>query len=193
VLLGLVLLAINYWIASVATQPQDRVRVPYNPVFLREARGGNVKEITSTGTAVQGTFRQAVRYPNRPGGTRSRQFSTEIPAFADTDALADLLQDKGVVINAKPLETGPSLWQTLVFGFGPTLLLLGLIFWLFRRAAAGGGALGSFTRSSARRYDPAAAQGVTFADVAGIDEAKEELAEVVDFLRYPGRYRAVSC
>ena len=191
VLLGLVLLAINYWIASAATQPQDRVRVPYNPVFLREARAGNVKEITSTGTAVQGTFRRAVRYPNRPAGTRSREFSTEIPAFADTDALADLLQDKGVVINAKPLETGPSLWQTLVFGFGPTLLLLGLFFWLFRRAAAGGGALGSFTRSSARRYDAAAAQGVTFADVAGIDEAKEELAEVVDFLRYPDRYRAL--
>jgi cell division protease FtsH len=189
--LGLVLLAINYWIASVATQPQDRVRVPYSPLFLREVRAGNVKEITSTGTAVQGTFRRAVRYPDRSGGTRTTEFSTEIPTFADTNALADLLQDKGVVVNAKPLETGPSLWQTLVFGLGPTLLLLVLMFWLFRRLAAGGGALGSFTRSSARRYDAAAAQGVTFADVAGIDEAKEELAEVVDFLRNPGRYRAL--
>jgi cell division protease FtsH len=184
VALGFVLLAINFWIASVATQPKERVRVPYNPVFLREARAGNVKEITSTGTAVQGTFQRAVRY----SGSRSTEFSTEIPTFADTDQLADLLEDKGVVINAKPLETGVPLWQTLVFGFGPTLLLLVLMFFLFRRLAAGGG-LASFTSSKARRYDAASAEGVTFADVAGIDEAKDELAEVVDFLRNPERYR----
>jgi cell division protease FtsH len=187
VLLGLGLLAINFWIASAATKPQERIRVPYSPVFLREARDGNVKTITSTGTAVQGTFRRAVRY----SGARSTDFSTEIPEFADTDALSELLQHHGVVINAEPLETGSPLWQTLVFGFGPTLLLLGLTFWLFRRIAGGGGGLGSFTRSSARRYDAASATAVNFADVAGIDEAKEELAEVVDFLRYPARYRAL--
>jgi cell division protease FtsH len=184
VLIGLVLLAINFWIASAATGPKERVRVPYNPVFLHQVRAGNVKEITSTGTTVQGTFRRAVRY----SGSRSTDFSTEIPTFADTDQLADLLEDKGVVINAKPLETSVPLWQTLVFGFGPTLLLLGLMFFLFRRLAAGGG-LGSFTSSKARRYDAASVEGVTFADVAGIDEAKDELAEVVDFLRNPERYR----
>jgi cell division protease FtsH len=190
-LLGLVLLSINYFIVSSATQPQERVRVPYSPVFLHQAGAGNVREVTSTGTAVQGTFKQPVRYPNRSGGTRSTEFSTEIPAFANTNALARLLQSNGVVVNAEPLETGAPLWQTLVFGFGPTVLLVALLVWWFRRSAAGGGVLGSFTRSSARRYDAASAEKVTFADVAGIDEAKDELAEVVDFLRSPERYGAL--
>jgi cell division protease FtsH len=182
------LLALNYWIASNAVQPQERVQVPYSPFFLQQARAGNVKEITSTGTAVQGTFKHAVSYQ----GTRASEFSTEIPEFANNDALSKRLQSKQVVVNAKPLDTGPSLFATLLFGFGPTLLLLGLLFWLFRRAASlGGSPLGSFTRSRARRYDLASSEGVTFADVAGIDEAKEELAEVVDFLRNPGRYRAL--
>jgi cell division protease FtsH len=187
VLLGIFLLAINYWIASVATQPQERIRIPYSPEFLREARAGNVKEITSTGTAVQGTFKNAFSFH----GTRSTEFSTEIPQFADKRGLSVLLERAGVVINAEPLDTGPSFWETLVFGFGPTLLFLVLLFWLFRRLGAGGGGLGSFTSSRARRYDAAAAERVTFADVAGIDEAKDELAEVVDFLRNPARYSAL--
>ena len=190
-LVAVLLLALNLSIVSNATQPQKRVRVPYNPVFVQQARAGNVKEITSTGTAVQGTFKHAVRYPNNASGTRTTEFSTEIPEFANSDALAALLQAKGVVINADPLDTGASLWQTLVFGFGPTLLFLGLMVWFFRRSMTGGGALGSFTRSRARRYDLASSEGVTFTDVAGIDEAKQELAEVVDFLRNPAKYRAL--
>jgi cell division protease FtsH len=188
---ALLLLIANFWIASNATQPQTRVRVPYSPVFLDQVRAGNVKETTSTGTAVQGTFRHAVRFPNNSGGTRSTEFSTEIPEFADAAALARLLENHGVVINAKPLETGAPLWETILFGFGPTLVLIGLFVWVFRRSASGGGMLGSFTRSRARRYDLTSAEKVTFADVAGIDEAKDELAEVVDFLRTPGRYRAL--
>jgi cell division protease FtsH len=185
------LFAANFWIASNATQGQPRVRVPYSPFFVSQARAGNVQEITSTGTAIQGTFKKAVRYPNKASGTRTKLFSTEIPEFANSDALAALLQDKGVVVNADPLDTGASLLQTLVFGFGPTLLFLGLLVWFFRRSMAGGGGLGAFTRSRARRYDLASSEGVTFADVAGIDEAKDELAEVVDFLRNPAKYRAL--
>ncbi|MCW3020584.1 MAG: ATP-dependent metalloprotease FtsH, partial [Solirubrobacterales bacterium] len=73
--------------------------------------------------------------------------------------------------------------------FGPTLLIVGLFVLLARRAAAGGGmgALGNFGRSQARRVDPEKIR-VTFDDVAGIDEAKKELSEIVDFLRSPERY-----
>jgi cell division protease FtsH len=184
------LFAVNYWIASRAVQPPPRVRVPYSPFFLQQVRAGNVQTITSTGAAVQGAFKKPVRYPTGSNGTRASQFSTEIPAFADTNDLSRLLQSKAVVINAKPLESGAPWWQSMLFGFGPTLLFLALMFWLFRRAAAsGGGLLSSFGQSRARRYDESAKQGVTFADVAGIDEAKDELAEVVDFLRNPGKYR----
>jgi cell division protease FtsH len=186
----LALFAVNYWIASRAVQPPARVRVPYSPFFLEQVHAGNVRAITSTGAAVQGEFKKAVRYPAEPNGTRTTQFSTEIPSFADTNSLSSLLQSKGVVINANPLDTSAPWWQSLLLGFGPTLLFLVLMFWLFRRAAAsGGGLLSSFGQSRARRYDEAANQRVTFADVAGIDEAKEELAEVVEFLRHPAKYR----
>jgi cell division protease FtsH len=75
-----------------------------------------------------------------------------------------------------------------LFGFGPTLLLVGLFVLLARRAGNVQNVLGSFGRSRARRYQPSGDR-VTFADVAGIDEAKEELTEVVDFLRHPEKYR----
>jgi cell division protease FtsH len=75
----------------------------------------------------------------------------------------------------------------VLVGFGPTLLFLGLLFLLIRRAGSMQGMLGAFGRSRARRYVPTGAR-VTFADVAGIDEAKSELSEVVDFLRRPERY-----
>src|SRR5207247_4232065 len=83
---------------------------------------------------------------------------------------------------------GSPWWQSLLFGFGPTLLFLFLLFWLMRRAGSAQGMLGAFGRSRARRYEPAGTR-VTFADVAGIDEAKAELTEIVDFLKNPDRYR----
>jgi cell division protease FtsH len=76
----------------------------------------------------------------------------------------------------------------LLVGFGPTILFVFLLFWLFRRAGNVQNALGAFGRSRARRYE-ASGDKVTFADVAGIEEAKDELSEVVDFLRRPDKYR----
>ena len=185
VLFALILFAINYWAASRATQHQPRVRVPFSPLFLQQVRADNVRQITTRGTAVQGELKRTITY----GKKQTRRFKTEIPSFANTNALSKLLQEHGVVINAQPLDTGAPWWQSLLFGFGPTLLFLLLLFWLFRRAGGGaGGVLGAFGRSKARRYEPTAGR-VTFADVAGIDEAKAELAEIVDFLRHPDRYR----
>jgi cell division protease FtsH len=175
------LLAVNFYASSRATQAQSRVRVPYSPFFLNEVRASRVKEITSKGTDVQGTFKKAETYRDSKPTTL---FRTEIPAFANTDALAKLLQSKGVVVNAKPLDTGGPWWQSLLLGFGPTILFLVLLFWLMRRAGNVRNVLGSFGRSSAQRYEPSGDR-VTFDDVAGIDEAKAELSEVVDFLRHP--------
>jgi cell division protease FtsH len=177
------LLAINFWAGSRAMDGESRVRVPYSPYFLEQVRAGNVAEITSSGTAIQGTLRAPRRFEDLEPTTR---FETEIPAFADTAALSRLLQRVGVVQNARPLDDGTSWWTTLLVGFGPTLLLVGFFVWLGRRSSRVS-ALGSFGRSSARRYAPAS-NGVTFADVAGTDEAKQELTDVVDFLRNPAKY-----
>ncbi len=144
-----------------------------------------MKEITSKGTAIQGTFKQKEQYA---GSKPTTKFRTEIPAFANNDALSELLQQKRVVVNAQPLDTGGPWWQNLLLGFGPTILFIFLLFWLMRRAGNVQNVLGSFGRSRARRYQPTGDR-VTFADVAGIDEAKAELTEVVDFLRHPEKYR----
>src|SRR5262249_38746099 len=78
-------------------------------------------------------------------------------------------------------------WQSVLLGFGPTILFVLLLFWLMRRAGNVQNVLGSFGRSRARRYEPSG-ERITFVDVAGIDEAKAELSEVVDFLRHPEKY-----
>jgi cell division protease FtsH len=179
------LLAINYYSATRATQAHPRVRIPYSPVFLQQVRTGNVDAIQSKGTAIQGTFKQDEKIgKSKP----TKLFKTEVPTFANTDALSKLLESKGVVINAQPLDTGGPWWQNLLLGFGPTLLLIGLLVWISRRAGNMQNILGSFGRARAKRYEPSG-DPVTFKDVAGIDEAKEELTEIVDFLRHPDKYR----
>jgi cell division protease FtsH len=185
IILFVALLALNIFVTSRATEPESRVRVPYSPFFLDQVRAGQVESITSKGTAIQGTFAKDKSYD---GSDPTKLFRTEIPAFADTDALSKVLEDNDVTVNAEPLDTGPPWWQTLLLGFGPTILFVLLLFWLLRRASRMQSVLGSFGRSSARRYQPSG-EKVTFADVAGIDEAKDELSEVVDFLRNPDKYR----
>jgi cell division protease FtsH len=161
------------------------VRVPYSPFFLNEVSAGRVASITSKGTAIQGNF---VKKESYQGSKPTERFGTEIPAFADTKALSQLLERKQVVVNAQPLSSSVPWWENLLLGFGPTILLIALLFWLMRRAGNVQGMLGAFGRSRARRYE-GTTERVTFADVAGIDEAKAELTEVVDFLRNPGRYQ----
>ena len=180
----LALLVVNYWIASRATKAQPRVQVPFSPFFIRQVQSGNVSEIRSKGTAIQGTFKKPESYQKSKPTTA---FKTEIPAFADTNAHSQLLQRKQVVINAQPLDTGAPWWENVLVGFGPTILFVGLIVFAMRRAGSMQNVLGSFGRASAKRYE-ATGDRVTFADVAGIDEAKQELSEVVDFLRSPDRY-----
>src|SRR5262245_13704674 len=185
ILIFVVVLAFDLFLTSRAMGPESRERVPYSPFFVEQVRAGNVEEVTSKGTDIQGTFKKEVAFGDSKPSTR---FRTEIPAFADTDQLSHLFEDKGVVVNAEPLDTGAPWWQTLLFGFGPTILFVLLLFWLFRRGRSMQDLLGSFGRSRARRYEPSGDK-VTFGDVAGIEEAKEELSEVVDFLRKPDRYR----
>jgi cell division protease FtsH len=187
----LVLLALNWWISSRALSPSERVHVPYTPTFIEQVRAGNVKDISSTGASIQGDFKREVTYPPRGqnGSVTATKFSTEVPAFANTDSLSAVLQDNGVVVNAKPPDTGPSLLVSILLGFGPVILIIALFVFLSRRmAGAGGGGMMSFGRSRARRSEGGETR-VTFRDVAGIDEAEAELNEIVDFLKNPQKYQ----
>src|SRR3954447_21714210 len=184
ILLGLFVL--NWLIVAVFAPPQNKVKVPYNPTFLMEVRSGNVKEISASGNTIKGDFKKKVTYKS----DSATRFETEIPIFANRQQLSSLLETQNVTINAEP-PGERSLLQTLLFSFGPTILLVLLFVWFARRAAGaagGGGVLGQFGRSRARRVE-AASQDVSFKDVAGIEEAEQELSEVVDFLRNPDKYR----
>jgi cell division protease FtsH len=180
-----VLFFLNWLIVAIFAPAEKRIQVPYNPTFLTQVRQGNVEEISSRGETVQGTFRQQVRHE----GEEAEKFETEIPTFANERELSQLLESENVTINAEP-PGERSLLETILFSFGPTLLLVGLFIFFLRRAAGAGGAggaLGQFGRSRAKLVE-SEKQTVNFDDVAGIEEAEEQLVEVVDFLRNPQKY-----
>ncbi len=185
------LLAFN--LASVvllSSRGQPRVRVPFSPYFLSQVQSGRVLSIASKGDTIQGTFRSPVSYPTADRkATPTTLFATQVPSFWNNDQLTAMLRSEGVQVNAQSTTQTTPLIVSVLLGFGPTLLIVGLFVLFARRAAKSGGmgALGNFGRSKARRIDPATIR-ITFADVAGIDEAKSELTEIVDFLRNPARY-----
>jgi len=196
----LLILGANFLVTQLlAPRAETPITVPYT-VFKKEATNDNVESIYSRGENIEGRFRKAVTYP--PPGTRdpsapdveprtATNFKTVLPAFVDP-GLEKLLLDHNVEISAHPMQPGHSLWSSLLINFGPALLIVALYVWLFRRAAKQGSSLGGafmgLGKSQARRYDQEQDTKVTFQDVAGIDEAKNELAEIVDFLKKPDKY-----
>jgi len=196
-LIFLVLMLGNYVAAQLFFPEPSAITIPYT-FFKQQVAAGNVGDVTSVGESIQGTFKKKTAYPTQaaepsaasaPQPRASMQFRTQRPAFADQD-LEKRLDEKGVVIKA--VDENASSWFKLVVGFGPTLLLIGAFVWLSRRAAAAAGAAGgglfSLGRSRAKRYSEEQPK-VTFDDVAGIDEAENELIEIVDFLKNPAKYQ----
>jgi cell division protease FtsH len=184
-----ILLLLNIFITNVFFGPQQpkSVVLPYN-VFKQQVAADNVLSVTSTGDSITGVARKPVS--PAPGKDSATHFSTQRPSFADSD-LEALLEKHNVTINAQPENPPAPVWQTLLFSFGPTLLLIGGFLYLARRAAAvggPGGVLGQFGQSRARLFD-SERPSTTFADVAGIDEVKAELLEIVDYLKQPQKYQ----
>src|SRR4051795_1883145 len=186
------LLILNLLLSFLTGGPPKREQVPYQPFFVQQLDKSNVEEITSRGDSIEGTLRKAVKYD--PPGDRKEsdvtKFKTLVPAFIDRAGLTKLVSEKQVVINAKPPDAGRSFLSSLILGFAPTLLLVGFFIWIARRQTGGGagGILGGFGRSTARRAVRGEGDRVSFEDVAGIDEAEDELVEIVDFLKNPARY-----
>ncbi|MCS6996455.1 MAG: ATP-dependent zinc metalloprotease FtsH [Casimicrobiaceae bacterium] len=147
--------------------------VPYS-TFIEDLNGGRVSEVDIAGAEV--SYRTAE-------GRRT----TFIPGGYDKDLLNELLR-RNVRVTGRPAETS-SLLSTIVFSFGPILLLIGAWIFMMRQMQGGGkGGAFSFGKSRARMLDESS-NTVTFADVAGCDEAKEEVQELVEFLRDPGKFQ----
>jgi len=178
------LLVLNYLFSTFITSGPTRITVPYT-TFVEQVTAGNVKSITAQSNSIQGEFKRPVTSGSQSGAL----FQTERPLFAQ-DNLGTLLQEQNVPITATAPGSGQSPLLALLLGFGPVLLLVAAFIYISQRAGGGaGGILGSFGRSQAKLYTADTAGRTTFNDVAGIDEAKEDLAEVVDFLRTPEKYQ----
>jgi cell division protease FtsH len=166
--------------------------------FLQQVEQGNVTSVTiKSDNSVTGTFKTPVRQQQTGtanGSVVATHFTTFIPATGDPNLLP-LLENKGVEISAQPAQ--PPWWQTvlvLLLNTLPVLLLLyfGVMSWRGMRQMQDmqGGGLFGIGRSRAKLYTQERPT-TTFDDVAGVDEAKTELREVIDFLRDPQRFRAI--
>ena len=145
--------------------------------FVRQVDQGNVRQVTmATGTTGNATISGKL-------GT-GESFRTTAPADAN---VSDRLIGKGVAVQVKAEEQG-SIWLYMLYNSLPFLLMIGIAFFVMRQMQknAGSGAMG-FGRSRARMLTEKHGR-VTFADVAGIDEAREELQEIVEFLKDPGKF-----
>jgi cell division protease FtsH len=191
-MLFLLVLAANYLFMRTFYAEPKSITIPYT-YFKQQVLADNVETVTGAGDSIRGTFKTEVTYPSTQTGSpgekapvASKRFRTQRPTFADP-GLEALLEEKGVVIDALD-ESGPA-WLNFLLGFGPTLLLIAAFIWISRRAAgAAGGGIFGLGRSRAKLYTEGQ-ETVTFDDVAGIDEAENELVEIVDFLKNPAKYQ----
>lgn len=162
----IVVLLVNLW-----NQPRRVHREMAFSDFLYAVEMGQVEEVTIQGQNIVGRFRDGVEF---------RTYAPNDPQLVPT------LRQKNVRILARPEESNPWYMTVLVSWF-PMLLLIGVWVFFMRQMQAGGGKALSFGKSRARLMTGGPAK-VTFADVAGVDEAKEELQEIIEFLKNPKKF-----
>jgi cell division protease FtsH len=148
--------------------------------YRRQLEGGNIVAVTMTGGKnIVGSFKE----PQNVMGKSAKRFTVQLPA-KDSPTDVQLLMDKGVQITSEDVKPSP---LTYVISALPWLLLLGFYLFLFRQMQAGGNKAFSFGKSKAKLLTGDTPK-VTFADVAGADEAKQELEEIIEFLKDPQKY-----
>ncbi len=140
--------------------------------FISMTDSGQVSSVTITGNEITGRSKS------------NESFKTTAPT--QYEGLVNRLIDRNVIVNAK--EPAASPWAALLYSWAPILLMIG--FWIFfmRQVQSGGNKALSFGKSKAK-LSSSAQKKVTFRDVAGVDEAKEELQEIIDFLKEPQKFQ----
>jgi len=199
----LVLIVWNIWALLPVTQRE--ISIPYSE-FLAQVAAGNVSSVQIVGAQITGTFSKQIPasalfptptalapstgssnpLPEQAGLNQSySEFSTTFPEAVGDTRLLPLLAAHNVTVD---VQQPPSPWfQTLLINWLPVLLLVVLMVWMGRQASQSQAGIFNFGRSKARRYNEERPE-VTFEDVAGAEEAKQELVEVVEFLRRPQKF-----
>lgn len=165
-------------------QERNEVSIPYT-YFKSELRADNVARIIQRNQALFGEFRGEIEYGD--ADKRYVNFTTILPSFDDRELLP-LLEQNGVELNVQ--EVSSPLWITILLNTAPWLILAGFFYYssrMLRQNIGGKGGAFGFGRSRARHHS---AEGITtrFTDVAGLENAKRDLQEIIDFLRDPDRY-----
>ena len=168
--MALVVVGVLIWNFSTNFQAGDRTEVFSE--FMALVDQGQIGDVTIMGNEISGTTRDGV------------QFQTYAPP--QYEGLANTLLDRGIRVTAKEATSSP--WATLLYSWAPVLLIIG--FWIFfmRQMQSGGNKALSFGKSKAK-LSTGTQKVVTFKDVAGVDEAKEELQEIIEFLREPQKFQ----
>jgi cell division protease FtsH len=198
-ILFVLMIAWNLW--EFFPRPRTDVALPYS-VFVAQVTTGNVSQARIVGDQISGTFVHAITWPE-PAKTEPTNkivekkagetppvpsyaaFHTTFPSVVGDTSLMPLLDAHHVVID---VATPSPPWFAILLTDGlPLLLMVLLLVWMGRQAARSQAGVFGFGRNKARRYADDRPK-VTFSDVAGADEAKADLSEVVDFLREPDKY-----
>jgi cell division protease FtsH len=197
----ILLLVTIVWNAALLLRTgEPQADIPYS-AFLNNVHEDNVASVDIQGDQISGEFVNPIAWPQptpgpTPAGTSAltattpttyTAFLTTFPEAVGDPNLLSVLETHKVVVNVKPPQTP---WFTILLTDGlPVLLMLLVLFWIGRQAVRSQGGILNFGRSRARSSLAGGTRpNVTFADVAGEDQAKAELEEVVDFLRHPGKY-----
>ncbi len=173
IILWVVVAVILMSVFSNLTQNAKTQEISYSE-FIKSINSNQVTDVMLTGRVITGTLQ---------GGTK---FSTYSPETDNKAMIGDLLKG-GVVIKAKPLEQ--SVWMQIFISSFPFLIIIGIWLYFMRQMQGGGkGGAMSFGKSKARLLSEDQIK-INFGDVAGVDEAKEEVGELVEFLRDPGKFQ----
>jgi cell division protease FtsH len=170
----MVLVVVGVIVWNLSTRFQPNYKAQSFSEFMNAVDNGSVARVTITGNEITGTMK----------GGDDANFRTYAPP--QYEGLANKLIDRGVIVTAKEPTTSP--WAALLYSWAPILLMIG--FWIFfmRQMQSGGNKALSFGKSKAK-LSSSAQKKVTFKDVAGVDEAKDELQEIIEFLREPQKFQ----